>query len=148
MKIVHCKKCNKSISSTDPYCINCGTSRRSMLYVILRGMGLLTLMILSSIFLFFLYNSDGNNSEIHYPVLNQHSIAYDEIATKFLNKEIPYSQYEKIGYPETMSATGIFKWVAYFPKADFTIVSDKTTDIIEEIYLGRRELGYGIHYGE
>ena len=136
------------MSSTDPYCTNCGTSKRSMLYVIFRGMGLLSLVIISSVLLISLYNGDGNNNETHHLVLNKHSVAYNEIATKFLNKEIPYSQYEKIGHPETMSATGIFKWVAYFPKADFTIVSDKTTDIIEEVYLGRRELGYGIHYGE
>jgi len=41
------------------------------------------------------------------------------------------------GPPETLPGTDNFKWVAYFPKNDFTMVVDKESQIIEAVALGR-----------
>ena len=62
-----------------------------------------------------------------------------ELKNTYLNHKIPYSRYSEIGYPKTLNGTNNSQWVAYFPKGDFTIISDKKTDIIKKIYEGRVE---------
>ncbi|MCB0628869.1 MAG: hypothetical protein R2824_06065 [Saprospiraceae bacterium] len=41
------------------------------------------------------------------------------------------------GSPVTLDGTDNNKWIAYFPKGDFTVVSNKKTDQFENIYPGR-----------
>ena len=62
-----------------------------------------------------------------------------ELKSLYLNKKVPYSKFDKIGQPETLSGTNNSKWVAYFPKSNFTIVTDKKTDIVKKIYEGKVE---------
>lgn len=138
MKIVKCKKCNRRMSSEDLYCQNCGTSKKSVFSMVVKSLFLFGTAIILVLFII-----SGDNSD-----KNQEGLEYKILASEYLYKKIPYSKYEKLGYPETLDATGVYKWVAYFPKANFTIVSDKKSDIIEELYLGKRELNYGIYYGE
>jgi hypothetical protein len=45
---------------------------------------------------------------------------------------------DKYGFPKTLSGTNNSRWVAYFPKGDFTIISDKQTNIIKRVMPGRR----------
>ena len=44
----------------------------------------------------------------------------------------------KYGVPETLSGTNNTRWVAYFPKGDFTIITDKNSDIIKKVLAGKR----------
>lgn len=44
---------------------------------------------------------------------------------------------KKYGQPETLKGTDNNKWIAYFPKGDFTILVNKKTDIIKNVYFGK-----------
>jgi len=44
---------------------------------------------------------------------------------------------EKYGSPETLSGTTNEKWIAYFPKGDFTLVSDKSDNKIVSVFEGK-----------
>ena len=44
----------------------------------------------------------------------------------------------KYGNPQTLSGTNNRRWVAYFPKGDFTIISDKASGTIKRILSGNR----------
>lgn len=67
------------------------------------------------------------------------AVRYRELANLYVGKTVPYSQYSEIGTPETLKGTTNQQWVAYFPKGDFTIVTNKQTDIVRTIYIGKRE---------
>ena len=41
------------------------------------------------------------------------------------------------GYPETLTGTNNSKWIVYFPKGNFTVVSNKKKSIFENICTGR-----------
>lgn len=43
----------------------------------------------------------------------------------------------KYGSPETLNGTDNNKWIVYFPKGDFTIVSDKKTNTFQNICSGK-----------
>ena len=45
---------------------------------------------------------------------------------------------KKYGTPETLSGTSNERWVAYFPKGDFTIISDVRTNTINAVLSGRK----------
>ena len=42
------------------------------------------------------------------------------------------------GSPETLSGTNNSRWIAYFPKGNFTIITDKKTDIIKKVLPGKK----------
>jgi len=42
------------------------------------------------------------------------------------------------GSPETLSGTNNSRWVAYFPKGKFTIITDKNSDIIKKVLAGKK----------
>ncbi len=44
---------------------------------------------------------------------------------------------ENYGQPETLAGTNNSRWVAYFSKGDFTIVTDKRTNVIQTVVRGR-----------
>jgi len=62
-----------------------------------------------------------------------------KLESLYVNKKVPFSQYTKIVQPETLTGTNNTQWVAYFPKGDFTIVSDKKTNIVKAVYEGKVE---------
>lgn len=62
---------------------------------------------------------------------------YNMLANKYYGKKIPYSEFDIIGQPETLTGTNNQYWVVYFPKGDFTLVSEKKTDIVKTVYTGR-----------
>lgn len=43
----------------------------------------------------------------------------------------------KYGSPETLEGTNNFRWIAYFPKGDFTIVTSKKDNVIQQIEAGK-----------
>lgn len=43
----------------------------------------------------------------------------------------------EFGSPETLDGTDNNKWIVYFPKGDFTVVSNKKTDTFENICAGK-----------
>ena len=45
---------------------------------------------------------------------------------------------KEYGSPETLSGTNNSRWVAYFPKGNFTIINDKKTDIIKKVLAGKK----------
>ena len=63
----------------------------------------------------------------------------------YLNKKIPLEDindpdkgyHDDFKSPVTLGKTNNLKWVAYIPNLDMTIVTDKKTDIIKKIYLGK-----------
>lgn len=63
---------------------------------------------------------------------------YRELVNKYMDKPVPYTEFEVIGRPETLEGTSNVYWIAYFPKANFTIVSDKKTDIVKTVYIGKK----------
>ncbi len=62
---------------------------------------------------------------------------YNVLANKYYGKKIPYDEFDVIGQPETLTGTNNQYWVVYFPKGDFTLVSEKKTDIVKTVYTGR-----------
>lgn len=42
------------------------------------------------------------------------------------------------GKPQTLKKTDNRKWIAYFPKGDFTIIVNKKTDIIDKVFDGKK----------
>jgi hypothetical protein len=68
------------------------------------------------------------------------SCGESELESRYAGKKIPYSLYSEIGQPQTLSGTDNEQWVAYFPKGDFTVVSDKKTDIVKFVYSGKHPL--------
>ena len=45
---------------------------------------------------------------------------------------------DKYGWPETLLGTNNQRWVAYFEKGDFTIISTKETGKIDQVLAGKR----------
>ena len=45
---------------------------------------------------------------------------------------------QKYGTPETLSGTNNQRWVAYFPKGDFTIITNKETSVIVRVFPGKK----------
>ena len=62
-----------------------------------------------------------------------------KLESSYVNKKVPFSQYSQIGRPETLKGTNNSQWVAYFSKGNFTIVSDKKTNIVQAVYEGKVE---------
>ena len=64
------------------------------------------------------------------------SVPYELLGKKYSNiyREI----IEKYGSPQTLSGTNNESWVAYFPKGDFTIISDDRTSTINAVLAGRK----------
>lgn len=71
---------------------------------------------------------------------SQSSAQHAALVEAYIGKKVPYDKYSEIGYPETLAGTDNSKWVAYFPKGNFTIVSDKKSDVVKAIYVGKQEL--------
>lgn len=66
------------------------------------------------------------------------NFTYADLVNKYVGKPIPYDQFNVIGQPETLTGTNNQYWVVYFPKGDFTLVSEKKTDIVKTVYTGRK----------
>jgi len=64
------------------------------------------------------------------------SVPYELLGKKYsyIYREI----IEKYGSPQTLSGTNNSRWVAYFPKGDFTIISDDRTSTINAVLSGRK----------
>jgi hypothetical protein len=64
------------------------------------------------------------------------SVPYELLGKKYsyIYREI----IEKYGSPQTLSGTNNGRWVAYFPKGDFTIISDERTSTINAVLPGRK----------
>ena len=64
------------------------------------------------------------------------SVPYELLGEKYshIYREI----IEKYGRPQTLSGTNNRRWVAYFPKGDFTIISDDRTSTINAVLPGKR----------
>ena len=64
------------------------------------------------------------------------SVPYELLGKKYsyIYREI----IEKYGSPQTLSGTNNSRWVAYFPKGDFTIISDDRTSTINAVLAGRK----------
>ncbi len=102
------------------------------------------LLVIISLF-FSACSENGNNHQEKKvdPAVKAQSEAeaarYRELVNLYVGKKVPYEQFSEIGMPKTLSGTNNSQWVAYFPKANFTIVSDKQTDIVRTVYIGKRE---------
>jgi hypothetical protein len=61
----------------------------------------------------------------------------DLVGTKYI---YPQSMeiINKYGSPETLSGTNNSRWVAYFPKGDFTIIIEKNANAIKKALPGKR----------
>ena len=46
---------------------------------------------------------------------------------------------KKYGSPQTLSGTNNERWVAYFPKGDFTIITEAQTTTIKAVLSGRED---------
>ena len=55
----------------------------------------------------------------------------------YVGEPVPYNQFDTLGQPETLPQTTNSTWFAYYPKLDVTMVSDKETDIVRELHIGR-----------
>jgi phage pi2 protein 07 len=63
----------------------------------------------------------------------------NERAYRYLvGQKVPYHLFREIGQPQTLKGTNNSVWRVYFPKGDFTLVSNKNTDIVIEILPGKR----------
>ena len=64
------------------------------------------------------------------------SVPYELLGKKYsyIYREI----IEKYCSPQTLSGTNNSRWVAYFPKGDFTIISDDRTSTINAVLSGRK----------
>ena len=66
----------------------------------------------------------------------------DGEAVKLLNTKYEYPRslfiIKKWGFPVTLEGTNNKKWIAYFPKGDFTIVTNKKTDVINMVLPGKQ----------
>jgi len=62
------------------------------------------------------------------------SVPYELLGEKYLYMEI----IEKYGSPQTLSGTTNWRWVAYFPKGNFTIIVDTRTNTINDVLSGRK----------
>ena len=64
----------------------------------------------------------------------------DEKYSNLVGKKYTYEIYMQLGgNVETLPGTDNKKWIAYFPKADITIIEDKKTGIIKKVIKGRKE---------
>ena len=64
------------------------------------------------------------------------SVPYELLGKKY--SYIYRKMIEKYGSPQTLSGTNNSRWVAYFPKGDFTIISDDRTSTINAVLSGRK----------
>ena len=79
------------------------------------------------------YEEDiSNNSIFNKKNMDKNSIVED---MKLYLKSIDIIN--KYGSPETLSKTNNDRWVAYFPKGDFTIITDKKSNTILKVINGR-----------
>ena len=67
---------------------------------------------------------------------NTESVPYELLGKKYsyIYREI----IEKYGSPQTLSGTNNSRWVAYFPKGDFTIITDSQTSTINDVLSGKK----------
>ena len=64
------------------------------------------------------------------------SVPYELLGKKY--SYIYREMIEKYGSPQTLSGTNNSRWIAYFPKGDFTIISDERTNTINAVLSGRK----------
>ena len=64
------------------------------------------------------------------------SVPYELLGEKY--SDIYRELIGKYGSPQTLSGTNNGRWVAYFPKGDFTIISDERTSTINAVLPGRK----------
>ena len=64
------------------------------------------------------------------------SVPYELIGEKY--SDIYRELIKKYGSPQTLSGTNNGRWVAYFPKGGFTIISDERTKTINTVLSGRK----------
>ena len=55
-----------------------------------------------------------------------------------IGQPVPYEQSVYFGNDETLMGTNNQRWVVYFDKANFTMISNKETDIVIDIKKGRK----------
>ena len=64
------------------------------------------------------------------------------IAPNFLGKKYNHKLAKRMiqnyGPTQTLKRTDNRKWIAYFPKGDFTIIVNKKTDIIDKVFDGKK----------
>jgi hypothetical protein len=65
------------------------------------------------------------------------SAPYELLGEKYSN--ISREIIKKYGSPQTLSGTNNERWVAYFPKGDFTIITDARTTTINAVLSGRED---------
>jgi hypothetical protein len=65
------------------------------------------------------------------------SAPYELLGEKYSN--ISREIIKKYGSPQTLSGTNNERWVAYFPKGDFTIITDARTTTIKAVLSGRED---------
>ena len=63
-------------------------------------------------------------------------VPYELLGEKY--SHIYREMIEKYGSPQTLSGTNNSRWVAYFPKGDFTIISDDRTFTVNAVLSGRK----------
>jgi hypothetical protein len=65
------------------------------------------------------------------------SAPYELLGKKYSN--ISREIIKKYGSPKILSGTNNGRWVAYFPKGDFTIITDARTTTINAVLSGRED---------
>ena len=65
------------------------------------------------------------------------SAPYELLGAEYSN--ISREIIKKYGSPQILSGTNNERWVAYFPKGDFTIITDARTTIIKAVLSGRED---------
>lgn len=87
--------------------------------------------------------NQSNNKPVVDPVAQEkasvEAAKYRELVNLYVGKKVPYEKFPEIGSPETLTGTTNQQWVAYFPEGNFTIVTNKKTDIVRTVYIGKRE---------
>lgn len=103
-------------------------------------------IVLMLVSLFVVACDDGNTTKKVELTAEQQAVKkadqekYNMLANKYYGKMIPYEEFDIIGQPETLSGTNNIYWVVYFPKGDFTLVSEKKTDVVKTVYTGRKPM--------
>lgn len=58
-------------------------------------------------------------------------------ADKYIGNMMPYSELDVIGQPEEIDGASELFLVSYFPKVDFTLATDRQSNKVKGLYLGR-----------
>ena len=59
-----------------------------------------------------------------------------------VGKSIPYHRFEEFGKLETLTGTNNERWVVYFGRANFTMITNKQTDKVVKIKSGRKPFNH------